>query len=91
MVSKKQQENLTRLDKAISTLKQIADNTLAPKNVRKVVKNSINYLQDESLTPAVRAANVISLLDEILQDQNIPNFIRVSLWQVLSTLEGIKE
>ncbi|MEM4311029.1 MAG: UPF0147 family protein [Nitrososphaerales archaeon] len=91
MVSKKQQENLAKIDKAINSLKHVADNVLAPKNVRKFVKNSISVLQDSSLSPAVRAANAISLLDEILQDQNMPNFIRVTLWQVLSILEGIKE
>jgi uncharacterized protein (UPF0147 family) len=48
-------------------------------------------LQDEKTSIAVRAANAISLLDEISQDPNMPSFSRVTIWSAVSTLESIKE
>ncbi|MEM2210496.1 MAG: UPF0147 family protein [Nitrososphaerales archaeon] len=91
MSSKKRKENLEKLARAINTLQTIVDNVNVPRNIRKIVKESITMLQDEKLSPAVRAANVISMLDEISQDPNMPSFTRVTLWSAVSTLEGIKE
>ncbi|MCS7115843.1 MAG: UPF0147 family protein [Nitrososphaerota archaeon] len=91
MSSKKRKENLEKLARAISTLQTITDNVNVPRNIRKIVKESIMVLQDEKLSPAVRAANAISMLDEIAQDPNMPSFTRVTLWSAVSTLEGIKE
>lgn len=91
MVSKRKQENLERVSKAINTLQTVADSTTTPRNIRKTVRDCMNILQDEKLSPAVRAANVISMLDEVLQDPNMPSHARVTLWFVVSVLEGIKE
>ena len=40
---------------------------------------------------SVRAANTISLLDDVTQDPNLPSYVRTSLWQVVSILESIRE
>jgi uncharacterized protein (UPF0147 family) len=48
-------------------------------------------LQTAEFTPAVRASNAISLLDEILQDPNMPPYTRVKLWNVMSLIEAIKD
>ena len=73
------------------TLKQIADSNITPRNIRKVVKDSMIVLQDTELSIGVRAANVISMLDEVSQDPNMPSFARVTLWSAVSTLESIRE
>lgn len=89
--SKKQQENEARLAKALSSLQQIADSNITPRNIRKAVKDSIMILQDTKQSLAVRAANAISLLDEVAQDPNMPSFARVTLWAAVSELESIRE
>ncbi len=91
MVSKKKIENEERLNKSMVTLKQIADSNITPRNIRKVVKDSMIVLQDTELSIGVRAANVISMLDEVSQDPNMPSFARVTLWSAVSTLESIRE
>ena len=91
MVSKKKIENEERLNKSMFTLKQIADSNITPRNIRKVVKDSMIVLQDTELSIGVRAANVISMLDEVSQDPNMPSFARVTLWSAVSTLESIRE
>ncbi|GIU71879.1 MAG: hypothetical protein KatS3mg003_1358 [Candidatus Nitrosocaldaceae archaeon] len=90
-MSKKQQENLERLKQAIDTLESVASNPTTPRNIRNAVKEIVKSLNDESLSPAVRAANAISILDDLTQDPNMSSHIRVILWQAVSTLEGIRE
>jgi uncharacterized protein (UPF0147 family) len=89
--AKRKKENQEKLEKAIATLQQVAESTITPRNIRKLVKDAIAMLQDEKTSIAVRAANAISLLDEISQDPNMPSFSRVTIWSAVSTLESIKE
>jgi len=91
VVLKKKIENEERLNKSMVTLKQIADSNITPRNIRKVVKDSMIVLQDTELSIGVRAANVISMLDDVAQDPNMPSFARVTLWSAVSTLESIRE
>ena len=55
------------------------------------ISDLANDLKSEELSVSVRAANAISLLDDITQDPNMPSYVRVTLWQAVSTLEGIRE
>ena len=88
---KKQQENNGKLAKASAGLQQIADSNITPRNIRKIVKDSIVALQDQKVSLAVRAANAISMLDEVAQDPNMSSFARVILWSAVSDLESIRE
>jgi len=88
---KKQQENDSKLAKATTNLQQIADSNITPRNIRKIVKDSIAALQDKKVSLAVRAANAISMLDEVAQDPNMSSFARVILWSAVSDLESIRE
>ena len=88
---KKQQENDAKMAKATVSLNQIADSNITPRNIRKTVKDSILMLQDTKQSLAVRAANAVSLLDEVAQDPNMPSFARVTLWSAVSELESIRE
>jgi uncharacterized protein (UPF0147 family) len=51
----------------------------------------MDALLGPEFTPAVRASNAVSLLDEILQDPNMPPYTRVKLWNVMSFIEAIKD
>jgi len=91
MPSKKKIENEAKLERAMTTLQSVADSNITPRNIRKTVKDSINMLQDSTTGIGVRAANAISMLDEVSQDPNIPSFSRVTIWSAVSTLESIRE
>ena len=69
---KKQQENDAKLAKASASLTQIADSNITPRNIRKIVKDSIAMLQDKKQSISVRAANAISLLDEVGRIRTCP-------------------
>ena len=89
MSSNKDKENAEKMKIAIDYLKVVSENNLTPRNIRRTVKDGINMLNDEELSQGVRAANVISMLDEITQDPNIPSFSRVTVWSAVSNLESI--
>ena len=83
--------NKEAFDNAMQTLNQLATSHSTPKNFKKTISDLINDLKSEEYSIAVRAANSISALDDITQNPNIPSFVRTSLWQVVSTLESIRE
>jgi uncharacterized protein (UPF0147 family) len=88
---KKLEEYEERISQATNVLGKVSEDTTTPRNIRRAAKQSITSLQVADDTPAVRAANAISVLDEILQDPNMPPYSRVKLWNVMSLLEGIKD
>ena len=88
---KKLMEYEERIKQALSIFGQISEDTTTPRNIRRAAKQSMDALQITEYSPAVRASNAISLLDEILQDPNMPPYTRVKLWNVMSLLEAIKD
>jgi hypothetical protein len=88
---KKLQEYEERIEEAMNVLGLISEDTTTPRNIRRAAKQSIEVLQLKENTPAVRASSAISMLDDILQDPNMPPYTRVKLWNVMSLLEAIKD
>ncbi len=88
---KKLQEYEERIEEAMNVLGLISEDTTTPRNIRRAAKQSIEVLQLKENTPAVRASSAISILDDILQDPNMPPYTRVKLWNVMSLLEAIKD
>jgi uncharacterized protein len=90
MVEKKD-PNIDTLNTAITTLVEITANPSTPRNIKKDLTDLISELKKQNFPVAVRAANVISALDDISQDPNMPSYVRVTLWQAVSALERIRE
>lgn len=88
---KKLQEYEERIKQAMEVLGIVSEDTTTPRNIRRAAKQSIEALQLTQNTPAVRASSTISILDDILQDPNMPPYTRVKLWNVMSLLEAIKD
>ena len=88
---KKRIENEEKVQKALATLSQVVESNITPRNIRKVVKDAINMLNDAKTSIGVRAANSISILEEVSQDPNMPSFSRVTIWSAVSTLESVRE
>ena len=88
---KKSEEYEERIKQALVVLGQVSEDSTTPRNIRRAAKDSMSALQSGEFTPAVRASNVISILDEILQDPNMPAYTRVKLWNIMSLIEAIKD
>jgi len=84
-------QNKRALNEAIQTLEQVATNYSTPKIIKKSATDLVNTLKNEGDSMSIRAANAISMLDDITQDPNMPSYVRVTLWQAVSKLESIRE
>jgi hypothetical protein len=66
------------------------DNSV-PRNIRRAAEESNEILNNPDEDSTVRASTVISILDEISNDPNIPIHARTLVWEILSELESIRE
>lgn len=88
---KKAAEYEVKMQQALMVLNTISEDSTTPRNIRRAAKEAIEVLQNTGFTPAVRASNAVSRLDEILQDPNMPPYTRVKLWNVMSLVEAIRD
>lgn len=84
-------QNKESMKEAIETLNQITSSNSTPKTIKKSITDLILDLNNEEYSLSVRAANTISLLDDVTQDPNMPSYVRTQLWQAVSKLESIRE
>ena len=91
MSDKELNENDEKIARAIAILQSVADSNITPRNIRRMVKEAIVMLQNKALSLGVRAANAVSMLDEVSQDPNMPSYSRVTIWNAVSILEGVRE
>ncbi|MCV0430589.1 UPF0147 family protein [Nitrosopumilus sp.] len=84
-------QNKESMKEAIETLEQITSSNSTPKTIKKSITDLIADLNNQEYSLSVRAANTISLLDDVTQDPNMPSYVRTQLWQAVSKLESIRE
>jgi len=82
-------QNKEAMKEAIETLNQIVSSNSTPKTIKKSITDLIVDLNNQEHSLSVRAANTISLLDDVTQDPNMPSYVRTQLWQAVSKLESI--
>lgn len=87
----KNEEYRKKIEQAMSILNMIAEDNTTPRNIRRTSKKASDMLVDKELSIAARAANAISILEEISQDPNMPMYSRTRIWNAISVLEGIRD
>jgi len=85
------EEYRKKIEQAMSILNMIAEDNTTPRNIRRTAKKASDMLVDKELSIAARAANAISILEEISQDPNMPMYSRTRIWNAISVLEGIRD
>jgi uncharacterized protein len=83
--------NKDALDRCNQILNHIMEDTSVPRNIRRAAEESKNILSQDDDEPTIRASTVISILDEISNDPNIPIHARTLIWNVLSELESVRD
>ncbi|BCU68394.1 hypothetical protein HS7_18310 [Sulfolobales archaeon HS-7] len=83
--------NDAKIKQAISLLTKIINDTTAPRNIRRAATDAVKQLQDQGVSPAVRAASAVGILEEISQDPNMPTHTRILVWNIVSLLETIRD
>ena len=84
-------QNQESMRDALATLNQIIESSTTPKTIKKSIVDLVTELKGTEYSMSVRAANAISILDDITQDPNMPSYVRTQLWQAVSKLESIRE
>ncbi len=73
----------------IEVLDRIINDDSVPRNIRRNADSMKNTLSNEREKLSVRAAMVVSRLDEIGNDPNVPLHTRTLIWGLSSQLETI--
>ncbi|MBU4076374.1 MAG: UPF0147 family protein [Euryarchaeota archaeon] len=73
----------------IDVLDRIVNDDSVPKNIRRNADSMKITLSNEKSPPSTRAAMVVSRLDEIGNDPNVPLHTRTLIWGLSSQLETI--
>ena len=72
---------------AIVLLDEIISDRTVPRNIKRAAEESKNALQSRD-PPEVKLSAAISILDEIVNDPNMPIYARTKIWNVVSILEN---
>jgi len=72
-------------------LRKLVEDRGIPRNIRRLASESIELLSDTRLSLGLRAANVISRLDEVSSDPNAPLYARTLIWQIIAILEQLRD
>lgn len=75
------------LKPVMELLDQIINDRTVPRNIRRAVEESKRSLNDENVQPEVRISTAIHLLDEVINDPNMPLYARTKIWNAVSILE----
>jgi uncharacterized protein (UPF0147 family) len=84
-------DNEAKIRQALMVLTRIMNDPSIPRNIRRAAMFAIRALNEKKLSPGVRAANAIGILDEVSQDPNMPLHARTLLWSAISILETVKD
>lgn len=80
----------SKLEQVSSILDMLTEDTSVPRNIRKGAKDSKEKLFDENIALDLRCASVVSVLEDLSNDPNIPLHGRTLIWNATSILESIK-
>lgn len=75
--------------KCTEMLEEMMGDITVPRNIRKATSEVKNKLLNGDESLAVRVATVISDLDELTANPNIPSHTRALVWSIVSQLETI--
>lgn len=88
----RKRDNQEKLLKSINLTESILKNHTVPKSIKNSLKEILSILRDEiNGEISVRVAIAVSLLESTTQNPHIQSHIRTNIWQLISTLESIKE
>ncbi len=79
------------ISEAIKRLDRISQDRGVPRNIRRATTEAIEALTDESFSYGVRANKAISILNEIVNDINMPFPTRSEILLIIGILERIKD
>lgn len=78
-------------ESVIPLIQQIANDRTVPRNIRAKCEDSVIILQNMQQEEAIRVNRVVSNMDEVSNDPNIPMYTRTQVWNIVSVLESLQK
>lgn len=82
---------MTDVEEIVMRVEDLKEEQNVPNNVKEMLEQFIEEMEDSSTELSVRVNTGASLLDEVSSDPNIPQHIRTEIWNIASLLEGVEE
>jgi uncharacterized protein (UPF0147 family) len=77
---------MVELQEVFKIMESILKDRTVPKNIRVAVEKAKNSLES-SEEPIVKISAAIQILDEIINEANMPMYTRTKIWNIVSILE----
>ena len=78
-------------EQVIQLLEKIVNDRTVPKNIRKACEESKNSLTNSEASFDLKVSTAIHVLDEIINDPNMPLYTRTQIWNIVSALEQLRK
>ena len=79
------------LEPIVKLLTQIVEDRTVPRNIRAAAEEAKKDLTERTENGwDIRLSSAISVLDEIINDPNMPMYTRTQIWNIVSMLEAVK-
>ncbi|MBN1275680.1 UPF0147 family protein [Candidatus Woesearchaeota archaeon] len=78
-----------RVEEIIALLKELQEDNTVPRNVKLKLQHMQASLEDEGGEISLKVNKILSDVEDIANDINLPMFIRTQIWNLTSMLEGI--
>ncbi len=79
------------LKQALAILEVIINDRTVPRNIRNAVEKSKEFLNSQEQPEEMKISSALHVLDEIINDPNMPVYTRTQIWNVVSILEQIRK
>ena len=82
---------MKNVDPIVKLLTEIIEDRTVPRNIRSAAEEAKkDLIENTDQTWDIRLSSAISLLDEIINDPNMPMHTRTQIWNIVSMLERVK-
>ena len=82
---------MKKVEPIIKLLTGIIEDRTVPRNIRAAAEEAKKEISDKvDNTWDIRLSSAISVLDDIINDPNMPTHTRIQIWNIVSMLEAVK-
>ena len=77
------------LEQICMNLQNLNEDVSVPRNIRRGAKEARDIFMNSEESIDVKVASAISILDELVNDPNVPIHGRTAIWSIMSQLESL--
>lgn len=77
------------LEQICMNLQHLNEDVSVPRNIRRGAKEAREILMNSEESVDVKVASALSILDELVNDPNVPIHGRTAIWSIMGQLESL--